>query len=458
MKNGNAKRRVAWASVVVALLCSGPALGQTSAGNGINSQSGIDQLVEELGRQKRQLAEQERQLKEYKEAFERALREQKLRPPDLEAQRGTGTKDAGAADASAEDVVKPPTREPDTKKISSDRSTVAQAESQGTPKPPATPAGKAPESSTRPPAFAPIADYPGVLTPKGRIVLEPALEFSHSSSNRVALVGFTIIPALTIGLIDVRSVSRDFFVGSLVGRYGVTNRLEIEVKVPYVYRRDSTTARPLNVASSADSVFDTSGHGLGDIEAGFRYQLNRGGADTPFYVATLRVKTTTGTGPFEVTTFTPFGNQAVLQSTLPTGTGFYAIQPGLTALLASDPAVFFGGVNYIWNIKRYIGNLDASGKPIGTYDPGDGVGFNFGMGLSLNERASFSVGYDHAIFFKDKLNGESVPLAQSRQLGSLLIGFSFRLAKDKNFNLSVGVGVTNESPGVSIIARLPITF
>jgi len=459
VKNVRAKRQVAWASIVVALYFTGPALGQTSADNAVRSDLRIDQLIEESTRAKQQLAGREQGLNEYQATFERTLGNQKLQALDLEAWRGTGTRGAVAVGASAEDLLKPPRSTPVSKNVdAADRPILAQAQaaSQSTPEPPATPAGQAPDSSTRPPPIAPIVDYPGVLTPKGRVVLEPTLELNHSSSNRVALVGFTIIPAITIGLIDIRSVSRDFLVASLAARYGLTNRFEIEVKVPYVYRQDSTTARPLNVPSQAESVFDASGHGLGDIEAGFRYQLNRGGTNMPFYVGSLRVKATTGKGPFEVTTFSPFGGDEVLQSELPTGTGFYAIQPGLTALLASDPAVFFGGVNYIWNVKRAIDTLDSFGTPIGVYDPGDGFGFNFGMGLSLNERASFSVGYDHVIFFEDKRNGETVQLAQLRQLGSLLIGYSFRLTKDTNLNLSFGVGVTDEASDVSITVRLPI--
>ena len=74
------------------------------------------------------------------------------------------------------------------------------------------------------------------------------------------------------------------------------------MKVPYVYRQDSTTARPLAQAAIVDSVFNSEGNGLGDIEFTARYQLNRGGPGTPFYVGSLRFKTTTGTGPFDVAT------------------------------------------------------------------------------------------------------------------------------------------------------------
>ncbi len=102
-------------------------------------------------------------------------------------------------------------------------------------------------------------------------------------------------------------------------------------------------------------MFSSSGKGVGDIEFTGRYQLNDGGNDSAYYVGTLRFKTRTGKDPFEVVTATSVpggGLNTQLQRQLPTGSGFYTLQPGLTALFASDPAVFFGSVSYQYNIPR----------------------------------------------------------------------------------------------------------
>jgi hypothetical protein len=209
------------------------------------------------------------------------------------------------------------------------------------------------------------------------------------------------------------------------------------------------------VQSSNNESFTASGSGLGDIEFTARAQLNEGGPDTPYFVGALRFKTTTGKGPFDVPT-AEVGNTGIfVQSELPTGTGFYALQPSITALYATDPAVLFGGLSYIWNIRR--NNLTTlGGVPIGSYDPGDGVTFNFGLGLSVNERTSFSVGYEQDIFFKDKQNGEYILNAQNQTLGTLLIGYSYRLSKVTTLNLSLGVGVTPDAPNLNIWLRLPV--
>jgi hypothetical protein len=298
-------------------------------------------------------------------------------------------------------------------------------------------------------------------------VLEPSYQFGYSSSNRVALVGYTIIPALLIGLIDVRELKRNSSTATLAGRYGLTNRTEVELRLPYVYRSDSTVSRELFTGTAAERVFQTSGRGTGDVEMAVRHQLNDGGADKSYYVAGLRVKTRTGRDPFEVVTDCQqrcVGDNASgtgLPLDLPTGSGFWAIQPSLTWLFPSDPAVFFGSVSYLYNIKRDNVErqvLNGAMEPLGTIKPGAVIGFNFGMGLALNDKASLSLGYDHQSIARTKQNSMAVPGSVRTQLGTLLMGFSYRLNEKRTLNVTVGAGLTRDTPDVSLAVRLPMSF
>lgn len=329
------------------------------------------------------------------------------------------------------------------------------------------PVGRAPASQGRPPEVAPIFEQPGVLTQPGKYVLEPSFQYGYSSSNRVALIGYTIIPALLIGLIDVREVKRNTATAALAARFGVTNRLELEVRAPYVYRSDSTVSRELNAGAATEGVFTASGRHMGDLELGARYQLNDGGVDKPFYIGTLRVKTRTGKDPFDVVTDCKtrcVGNASGgtgLPLDLPTGSGFYSVQAGLTVLYPSDPAVFFGSVTYMHNqsrdnVSRKV--LNGEEEFLGTIAPGGVFGFNFGMGLALNEKASFSIGYDHSSVGRTKHNGEAVPGSVRTQLATLLLGYSYRLNPKATLNLSVGAGLTRDTPDVSLSVRLPMNF
>lgn len=328
------------------------------------------------------------------------------------------------------------------------------------------PVGQAPESDSRPPEVAQIFDQPGVLTPRGKFVLEPSLQYGYSANDRVALVGYTIIPALLIGLIDVRQVKTTTSTATLTARYGLNNRFELEAKLPYVYVNSDTVSREIFTGSAVDNVFNANGNGIGDVEVTARYQINRGGPDKPFFVGWLRYKSRTGKDLFEVVT--DCVTRCVANTTgtglpleLPTGTGFEAIQPGLTWLYPSDPVVFFGSLSYLHNFKRsnvsrtLLGGVTES---LGDVEAGDIIGFNLGMGLALNEKAAISLGYDQNIVGKTKQNGEEVAGAVRVTLGTLLLGGTYRFNEKVSLNVALGVGVTRDTPDVTFTARVPVTF
>lgn len=379
-----------------------------------------------------------------REATERsASNQQGGAPADLATERGTGS---GGAQSAAEGSA--PTQ----------AGKVADG---------VKPVGQGPSRDGRPPEIAPPFEQPGILTQKGKYVFEPSLQFGYSSSNRVALVGYTVIPALLIGLIDVREVKRNTFTGALAARTGLTNRLEVEVKVPYVYRSDTTVSRELFTGTAVERVFNTSGKGVGDVELAGRYQLNQGGPDKAYYIAGLRAKSRTGADPFSVVTDCTtrcVGENVTgtgLPLDLPTGSGFYSLQPTLTWLFPSDPAIFFGTVSYLHNFKRNNVSrrvLNGETENIGNLAPGDVFGFNFGLGLALNDKASVSLGYDHSSIGRMKQNGVNVPGSVRTQLGTLLVAYSYRLSDKRSLNVSVGAGVTRDTPDVSLSLRVPTTF
>lgn len=326
--------------------------------------------------------------------------------------------------------------------------------------------GVAPGAQTQPPAVAPLFDQPGILTPRGRYVLEPSLQYGYSSSNRVALVGYTIIPALLIGLVDVREVKRNTLTAAITGRWGLSNRLEVEAKLPYVYRSDDAISRELFTGTASERTFNNSGSAIGDIEFAARYQLNQPRGNAPYLIGSLRLKTRTGKDPFEVVTDCVtrcVGNTTGtgLPLDLPTGSGFYALQTGLTWLFPSDPAVFFGGVSYTHNFGRdNVSRLVLNGERefIGSVRPGGVVGVNFGMGLALNERSSFSMGVDLSSVGRTRQNGVPVASSVRTQLASLLLGYSYRYNNKTTLNVTVGAGLTRDTPDLTLTVRLPMLY
>ena len=309
--------------------------------------------------------------------------------------------------------------------------------------------GQAPPAQpARPRQTVDVLESKGVLTHRGTLIVEPSLHYSHSSVTRVALEGFTIIPAITIGAIDVREVDRNTAMAALSLRYGVTNHLEIGIKVPYVRRDDTTITRPLAVAAEEDTTTKADGSGLGDVEMNINYMFNQGRGSGPYYVGSLRIKSRSGTDPFETEVDPATG----LQTSLPTGTGFWSVQPGVSISYPSDPAVFYGSLSYLHNIGRDIN------PSTGRIEPGDAVGFSFGMAFALNPRASFSLGYSHNSVAETKQNGVPLQGSDRLQVGSLLMGLSHRVGQRRNLNFSMGAGLTEDAPDVQIAFRMPIAF
>ncbi len=442
----NRKKTIAYGGLAAAILAAIPVYVQAATPADAAS---VSQLREELAQQSRRLAAQERALKEqekqllaYKRLLEKNMKEQQRRIDQMQAQQSGKTTPQATRQAAS----KPPAA---PKAAAAPR--VARAEQ-------AAPAvvGKAPEApkESRPPHVAPVTDQLSLLTPRGKFVLEPSVQYSFSSASNVELVGYTIIPAITIGLINITSVDHSTFVDSLTARYGVTNRLELEAILPFVSRRDTTITRPIATPGAPESAFNATGNGIGDVKFAVRYQLNDGSGGNPYYIGSLLFKTHTGKDPFEV----PIDPTTNLSKTLPTGSGFYSLQPGITVIYPSDPAVFFGGLSYTWNIKRDINRTLNTSPPtfIGTVDPGDSFSFNFGMGLAMNQKASFSMGYQHSVIFKDKVSNVVDPRASSIQLGTLSLGYSYN--DRTSYNLLLGIGVTREAPDVQLTLRVPILF
>ena len=423
------------------VLVTGSVMALSSAvvqAQGVPARKGIGQRVEAL---EQQVSAQSREI----EAMRRQVLEQEARYQDLERSVAEAARNA-------------PTP------VTAEAAPAGNVPAEAGPRP--VRVGVAPEVENQPPAVAPLFDQPGILTQPGHYVLEPSLQYGYSSSNRVALVGYTIIPALLIGLIDVREVKRNTLTAALTGRWGLTRRLEVEAKLPYVYRSDVSISREIFTGSASDQAFDSSGRSIGDIEFAARYQLNEPKGNDPYLIGSLRFKTRTGKDPFEVVTDCVtrcLGNTTGtgLPLDLPTGSGFYSLQPSLTWLLPSDPAVFFGGISYTHNFGRSnVSRRVLAGEQefIGSVKPGDVWGINFGMGLAINDRSSFSVGIDLNSVGRTKQNGVPVPSSVRTQLSSLLLGYSYRYSNRTTLNVTVGAGLTRDTPDLTLTVRLPMSF
>jgi hypothetical protein len=297
-----------------------------------------------------------------------------------------------------------------------------------------------------------MPDIPGVLTRKGALVIEPGIEYSHTNVNQFSFGGVAILDTVLVGAIEAKQANRDAVTATLGLRYGVTDRFEGEVRIPYMYRDDTSTNTFVNNTNTSQTV-SLSDSGLGDIEGAVHYQFNDGTGKWPVFVGNLRAKSTTGTSPYDVKR-----NNLGVEEELATGSGFWGIEPSVTVIAPSDPAVFYGNIGYLWNMKSDIDKQIGS-RFVQRVDPGDAIRMGVGMGLALNEKVSFSVGYQHDWIMKTKTTfADGQVSSPSLSVGALTLGVNWQMSDSTALNVSVAVGVTDDAPDVRLMARVPITL
>lgn len=322
-----------------------------------------------------------------------------------------------------------------------------------------------PEAATPPAAATPApppmpAELPGVLTPRGRWGLDLAIDYSHSSVNRFTFRGVELQEVLLIGVIEATDADRSSYQVALTGRYGLTNRLELEARVPYSTRSDRVTVLipVLEEQSQLRRETHTRASGIGDAEVAIHYQLTSGLGIAPIMIGNLRLKSITGKGPFEITR-----DAAGTPLELATGSGFYGLSPSITFIKRSDPAVLFANLGYDINFAR---SVDA---PVGEVivervNPGDALQTSVGMGFAVNEQFSFSLSYKYSVLtgsktqlFQPSSQSRTVQSSNRLYIGSLGVGMSYMIPPNFRVNLDLDFGITGDAPDMRIALRIPLT-
>ena len=296
----------------------------------------------------------------------------------------------------------------------------------------------------------------GVLAHKGQFILEPSLEYDRVSTYRLVFQGVAIVPGIQLGVVNASNVDADEALGTVDLRYGVTNRFEVELRVPYVYNNDLTSLYAQQVAIGIPPASQTNfltGHGIGDIEFDAHYQFNRGEIGRLIFVGDLRVKTVTGRGPFDVD-FTSSG----IATDLPTGTGFWDIEPDLDVLLPLDPIVLYARTGFLYGVPANV-NKTIGMTRVGRVDPGSAVDLSWGFGFALNPRFSASFGFTDQYYFKiSEMLGATLQRSRNLEVGAFTFGWSYRINRKLTLINNIELGVTPDAPNVRVVFRLPLWF
>jgi hypothetical protein len=303
----------------------------------------------------------------------------------------------------------------------------------------------------------------GVLTPKGQIVIDPSFEYDYWAQNQLGVNGFQIIPGITFGNIFVTRFEQNISTAAVTVRGGVTDRLELNAKIPYVYNAGSTSSLiPIGTNAELLSVSAT-GASLGDMQFGGSYQINTGENGWPIFVGNFLFKTITGVSPFDVpiiTTEDPNGQfLAGTPKKLATGTGFYSLQPSVTVLLPTAPGVLFANLQFVHNLGRTQKIQDRGGGPPTSVNlqPGESPSLTFGIGFALNDRSALTLSYQQTHVFAASANGREIP-GSPYSYGTFNFGLGYQISQALRLNVSVGIGAGPNTPAAKLLVELPYKF
>jgi len=321
---------------------------------------------------------------------------------------------------------------------------------------PAQPVGQEPEQPKRLPDAAALPEEANLLTPPGTFIFTPSVEYTRSSTNALIFHGIQIAGAIDFGIVNASNVSDDLATVAADMRVGLLDRLELEVKLPWVAHGDRASNLSPSSPENSTTTLTTnpSGYGLGDVEGSVRYQLNGDvQQDNPIYIVSLRIKSNSGVGPFDVN-FDTSGDAL----TAPTGTGFWGVGPGFVILVPSDPGLLYLNGAYLHSFAHYVGKKIGS-DIVGNVQPGDSIQLGLGFSLAVNSKFSFSLGYSHTAILPTTENLSGVPgRSETLQAGQFTLGGSYAVTPEFVVNTQFEFGVTSDAPNMDVTFRVPMSL
>lgn len=298
-----------------------------------------------------------------------------------------------------------------------------------------------------------------------RLSLDLGISYSHFDNSRINLNGFLALDAIFLGTISIDQITTDIVSFEPTVRYGITDRLFIDASLPYLYRVSNFRSGGAGGSASALAESTVSDHGLGDASVGLSYRLLKETAGRPDVVINARVKFPTGRHPFGVEFTEVADTQGNLQvpDALATGNGVYGASIGVSALKTLDPLVVFASATYFYNFSRHFDDIDEQvGNLSGEIDIGNAYQLGAGLAFALNDKSSISMSYTQRLVGRTSLipqgQAERWIVGSQANVGFVNLGATFSLGPQVALVANVGIGLTDDSPDMTISFRLPFRF
>ncbi|HAV5947907.1 TPA: hypothetical protein JI227_18325 [Acinetobacter baumannii] len=236
-----------------------------------------------------------------------------------------------------------------------------------------------------------------------------------------------------ISRLRIREDAQHTLTNSFTAQYGVLDNLTFSATLPLVAKSD--------IASDSTTA------GLGDISFGARWEpfpLKQGRLPLVLFG---NVSTKTGDSPYEIGL-----------DELSTGKGYYSVGVGASTRKYIDPVVLFASVSANYGFKESGLNQARGSRILESFDPGISGGFSFGFAYSFNYDVSLTMSYQQSFNFNSEFqfnNGESY---KSPDQSSAMMAFALgvRVSPDTIVNGTVGFGLTEDAPDVSLGLSFPL--
>jgi hypothetical protein len=299
-----------------------------------------------------------------------------------------------------------------------------------------------------------------------KLTLDWGISDTYYDRRQLQLSGFLALDAIFLGNINLGQTKSHQVMADLDTRYGLTDRISVDVDVPYIYRHSNFIVGGAGGAASTLSDATVSSHAIGDVNFGLYYQFLKETNNIPDVVGSLRVKAPTGTSPFgiKVVQISPDNTNLVAPSKLPTGTGFWNVTAGVSVLKTYDPIVLFGSLSYTYNVARSfadISSVTGQTQPA-TVKLGDIVQLGGGVALAFSDKDSASISYTLALEPSSKTKepgGTYADVPGSETTAAVLnFGLNHVVNKHLTINGAVSIGMTPDAPNFVVGVRFPYTF
>lgn len=226
---------------------------------------------------------------------------------------------------------------------------------------------------------------------------------------------------------------------TFTAQYGVLDNLTFSASIPFI--------------AKSDSLKDTTAAGIGDINLGARWEPFPLKAGRLPLILFGNISTKTGDSPYEINPVTE----------LSTGKGYYSVGVGASTRKYIDPVVLFASVSGNYGFKetglnQVRGGGDAGPRILDEFEPGITGGFSFGFAYSFNYDVSMTMSYQQTFNTNTSFtytNGESFK-ASDQSSGMFSIALGVRVSPETIVNGTLGIGLTEDSPDISLGLSFPL--